>query len=87
MYLSDVTTISTWFLSKQPMNEKRLQQLLYYSYAWTLAYYNKDSDSLDTFLFEDKFEAWAFGPKIRALFEKYGEKGLLGGGKQQLLEN
>jgi uncharacterized phage-associated protein len=43
------------------MTAWKLQKLVYYSQAWSLAWDER-------VLFEDDFEAWANGPVVRALF-------------------
>jgi len=50
------------------MTAWKLQKLVYYSQAWSLAWD-------DGVLFEDDFEAWANGPVVRALFNVH--RGLL----------
>lgn len=42
----------------------KLQKLVYYAQAWSLALNNKE-------LFNDDFEAWVHGPVLRALYDKY----------------
>jgi uncharacterized phage-associated protein len=42
----------------------KLQKLVYYSQAWSLAWD-------DRVLFDDDFEAWANGPVVRALFNEH----------------
>jgi len=46
------------------MTNLRLQKLVYYAQAWSLAI-------LDEEIFEDDFEAWVHGPVIPSLYEKY----------------
>ena len=46
------------------ITNKRLQKLLYYIQAWSLALNNKP-------IFEDKIEAWIHGPAIREIYETY----------------
>ena len=61
--------ISCVFLSLAGQNGEavtnlKLQKLLYYAQAWHLAVYKKP-------LFDDKIEAWAFGPVIREVYCAY----------------
>jgi uncharacterized phage-associated protein len=42
----------------------KLEKLVYYSQAWHLAVFNEP-------LFEDRIEAWANGPVVRALYEQH----------------
>jgi uncharacterized phage-associated protein len=44
-----------------PLDQMKLQKLLYYAHAWYLAYN-------DTPLFEDDFEAWPWGPVVRDVY-------------------
>jgi len=48
----------------EPLTNKRLQKLLYYIQAWSLAING-------TPIFEDKIEAWIHGPAIRNVYEEY----------------
>ncbi|EMB55798.1 Panacea domain-containing protein [Streptococcus mutans] len=53
---------------------KKLQKLLYYCFAWHLALTAEDnsSDELNSSrLFEATFEAWAHGPVIPEVYDKY----------------
>jgi uncharacterized phage-associated protein len=47
-----------------PINNVKLQKLLYYTQAWHLAHF-------DTPLFADPIEAWVHGPVIPAVFREY----------------
>ena len=42
----------------------KLQKLVYYAYGWYYAYYKKP-------LFDEKIEAWKFGPVIRSVYDKF----------------
>jgi len=46
------------------MSAMKLQKLVYYSQAWSLAW-------TDVPLFSDEIEAWANGPVVRALYNKH----------------
>jgi uncharacterized phage-associated protein len=46
------------------MSAMKLQKLVYYSQAWTLAWTDRP-------LFEDEIEAWAKGPVVPALYERH----------------
>ncbi|WLR54823.1 DUF4065 domain-containing protein [Mesobacillus subterraneus] len=70
--LSDVIK---WFLSQESMSPKKLQKLLYYSYAWFLTLQNESSDELDNKLFDAEFEAWVHGPVIYSVYDQYRHKG------------
>lgn len=48
----------------EALTNLKLQKLLYYAQVWHLAVYKKP-------LFNDKIEAWAFGPVIRDIYRVY----------------
>lgn len=59
-----VFDIADWFLTKEPMTQKKLQKLCYYAQAWTYAlkgYRLEDTD----------FQAWIHGPVSPVLWEKF----------------
>lgn len=61
--------IASYFLTKYGrtkggISNKKLQKLLYYSQAWSLALFNKK-------LFSEKIEAWVHGPAIRSIYVEY----------------
>ena len=53
---------------KTPITNKKLQKLLYYSQAWSMALTNKP-------LFKDKIEAWVHGPAIRSVYLEFRHHG------------
>jgi uncharacterized phage-associated protein len=70
-----VSDVAKYFLLRaksegKKISNKKLQKLVYYSQAWTLALTNKP-------LFSEKIEAWIHGPAIPSLyreFKKFGSK-------------
>ncbi|MDR2175476.1 MAG: DUF4065 domain-containing protein [Synergistaceae bacterium] len=61
----NVFDVAKYILEKTgPITAWKLQKLVYYSQAWSLAWD-------DRALFEDDFEAWANGPVVRALFNAH----------------
>ncbi len=50
-----------------PVSHLKLQKLLYYSQAWHLVNFGRT-------LFPDPIEAWAYGPVVRSLYEKYSKE-------------
>lgn len=66
-----IYTISDFFLSKKSLTPKRLQKLVYYSYAWFIALNNNDEDNIESVLFNEQPEAWVHGPVFRSLYSKY----------------
>jgi len=66
-------SVADYFLLKgssdnKPITNKKLQKLLYYAQAWSLAARNKK-------LFDDKIEAWIHGPAIREIYLAYKQYG------------
>ena len=59
-----VYDVANWFLKKEPMTHKKVQQLCYYAQAWAYAlkgYRLEDTD----------FQAWVHGPVSPALWERF----------------
>ncbi len=57
--------VAAYILQKQErMTTMKLQKLVYYSQAWALVWD-------EAYLFEEKIEAWANGPVVRALYNKH----------------
>lgn len=62
--------IADWFLTSidreagDALTPLKLQKLVYYAQAWSLALRNKA-------LFRDEIEAWTHGPVVRSLWNKY----------------
>lgn len=52
----------------RPITNKKLQKLLYYVQAWSIAIRNKK-------IFDDKIEAWIHGPAIREVYLAFKEFG------------
>ena len=53
-----------------PISNKKLQKLLYYSQAWCLVLKGKP-------LFIDDIQAWVHGPAVPAVYRNYKEYGLM----------
>lgn len=70
-----VSKVANFYLSKQSMSPKKLQKILYYAYAWTLALLNDDEEHLNNRLFDSKFEAWVHGPVLPEVYVKYKDYG------------
>lgn len=66
--------VAHYFMSKSKADQrkdftnKKLQKLLYYAQAWSLAIHNKR-------LFDNKFEAWIHGAALPAVYHRYKEFG------------
>jgi len=54
--------------NKKPINNKKLQKLVYYAQAWHLALTKKK-------LFDEPIEAWVHGPAVRSLYGRYKKYG------------
>ncbi len=64
--------VANWFLANSPdVNNKKLQKLVYYAYAWFLTLNNENADELSNRLFDNRFEAWVHGAADPRLYEKY----------------
>lgn len=68
---SRVYMVSRFFLSKDSMTRKKLLELTYYAYAWTLTLLNDSITKLSYHLFSNRIEAWVHGPTIPDLFHQY----------------
>jgi uncharacterized phage-associated protein len=68
------TDIANWFLCSidreagDSITHLKLQKLVYYAQAWSLALNNKP-------LFEEDFQAWSHGPVVPSLFHRFKEFG------------
>lgn len=66
--------VATWFINRtdraagEAITHLKVQKLVYYADAWFLANY-------DRALINEDFEAWAHGPVVRSLYEKYRDCG------------
>lgn len=63
--------VAKYFLHKSPLSPKRIQKLVYYSYAWFIALNNQDPEHIETTLFSEKPEAWLHGPVFPTLYTEY----------------
>ncbi len=59
-----------WISNKEgkPVTNKKLQKLIYYAQAWSLAIRDKK-------IFNDRIEAWVHGPAVRSVYVKYKKFG------------
>lgn len=69
--MATVENVADFFLSKEAMSPKKLQKLVYYAYAWTIALLNDDADDIHFRLFDSSIEAWVHGPVVSELYQKY----------------
>ena len=66
-YTADQVANTLIFLARErkiEISNLKLQKLLYYAQAWSLAFNEKP-------LFEEEFEAWVHGPVVPSLFRRF----------------
>jgi len=74
--LSKVLVVADYFIyksnqaNKKDLTNKKLQKLLYYAQAWSVALSNKR-------LFKENIEAWIHGPAIPSVYKTYKNYGFL----------
>lgn len=81
--MTDVFSVANWFLEHNrflrevvdqdtdEITNLKLQKLLYYAQGAYLAYHDEK-------LFEDDIEAWAHGPVVNSVYQKYKKYGSQG---------
>lgn len=71
--ISDADLVAKYLLYKQPMTQKKLHKLLYFTYAWYLYTYNDFSrdGNYEFKIFPNKFQAWVHGPVYSTLYSRY----------------
>ncbi|MFT9082946.1 MAG: type II toxin-antitoxin system antitoxin SocA domain-containing protein [Leuconostoc pseudomesenteroides] len=80
MIKAQVNDVVNWIIKKseddgQPVTPKKLQKMLYYSYAWGLVFLNESSNELDNKLFDTQFEAWVHGPVVPSIYRQFKSYG------------
>lgn len=70
-----VFEVCNWFLAHQEMTHKKLQKLLFLTYGYYLATYNRSNYALCDEIFKNDFEAWVHGPVIAFIYEYYKSSG------------
>ena len=73
--MTTVENVADFFLSKEAMSPKKLQKLVYYAYAWSIALLNDDVNDIHFRLFDSSIEAWVHGPVVPELYQKYKSYG------------
>ena len=71
----EVSQVVNFFLARSSMTPKKLQKLLYYAYAWTLALLNDSIDEINFRLFKEPIQAWVHGPVVPSVYNKYKSYG------------
>lgn len=74
--LYDIGSVANWFLKKEPMDQKKLQKLCYYAYAWYLYMFNDIEKGLDNRLFFNDIEGWVHGPVSISLYSSFPFMGM-----------
>lgn len=67
--------ITNWFLQKEPMSPKKIQKMLYYTYAWGLVFFNDSATSLKNKVFDATFQGWVHGPVEPDIYSRYASYG------------
>lgn len=70
MEFENVFDVAAYLLTKESMNNKKLQKLCYYVQAWSLTWTNDP-------VFDQPFEAWVHGPVCVTLYHAYKSWGSL----------
>lgn len=73
--MNRIEDVVNFFLSKSAMSPKKLQKLLYYAYAWTLALLNESVDDIQNRLFDEPIEAWIHGPVVPSIYFQFKDYG------------
>jgi uncharacterized phage-associated protein len=69
-HLANAKNVARWFVNRadrsagEAITKLKVQKLVYYSESWHLAYFDRP-------LIPENFQAWAHGPVVRALYDKY----------------
>ena len=61
--------VAKYFVSlDRELSEIQVQKLVYYSYSWYIVKFNNDANNISQKLFEERPEAWIYGPVFRSLY-------------------
>lgn len=66
--MAKASDVAEYIIRSIPTDPLKLQKLLYYTQAISLVKFNVPA-------FDDKIEAWDYGPVIREIYDKYKEYG------------
>lgn len=72
----DVREVANWFLHKEAMDQKKLQKICYYAYAWYLYLNNDIEEGIHERLFRNDIEGWVHGPVSRSLYSAFPYTGM-----------
>lgn len=67
--------IAQYFLTKGNLSPKKIQKLVYYTYAWFITLKNESPEDIQNRLFEEKPQAWAHGPVFQSHYQLYKDHG------------
>ena len=67
--MTTANEVAKYIIKSLPVDNLKLQKLLYYSQGVHLVLYNK------TPLFEDEIEAWDYGPVVPSVYHEYKKYG------------
>lgn len=68
--MADVKEVAKYIINRLPVDNLKLQKLLYYSQAVYLVLHDGSP------LFNDDIEAWIYGPVIRSIYKAYKKHGI-----------
>ena len=71
MLMYSAVDIAKYFASlDREISKIQVQKLVYYSYAWYIVKFNSDENNISKKLFEERPEAWIYGPVFRTLYKE-----------------
>lgn len=68
--MADVKEVAKYIINRLPVDNLKLQKLLYYSQAVYLVLHEGNP------LFSDDIEAWIYGPVVRSIYKEYKKHGV-----------
>jgi uncharacterized phage-associated protein len=75
IYLADLEDVEHYLIKNgTKITNKKLQKLLYYAQAWFIVLLN-NKGNINYILFENKIEAWKYGPVIADSYFRYCDFG------------
>ena len=62
--------IAKYFVNlNNELTELQIQKLVYYSYVWYIVKFNNDKDNIVNKLFDERPQAWKYGPVFVSIYE------------------
>ena len=68
--MANVGDVAKYIINRLPVDNLKLQKLIYYSQAVYLVLHNGEP------LFREKIEAWTYGPVVRSIYKEYKKNGI-----------